>query len=103
MLKFSNEDYSIPRERMGFHRGISCPSAASVNDNRFRCDGTRSTAPGLSCGVSLPDTCGGKASLASVYSPYQEYIELFDSMSALCNGTLFKELFKPLAVGGCNG
>ena len=55
------------------------------------------------CGMPLPKSCNGGAALASVYSPYQEYRELFDTMTALCNGTLFKELYKPLKGGACNG
>ena len=102
MLKFSNEDYSTPRERIGF-QGVRKGQNSLRNDmGMFRCDGTRNTLDS-GRGVDLPATCRGNAALASVYSPYQEYRELFDSMSALSNGTLFKELYKPLKGGSCNG
>ena len=102
MLKFSNEDYSVPRERMRYQTGNGCNDTMRSDMGKFRCDGTRNTDMTGTCGVKLPTTCA-IAALASVYSPYQEYTELFDSMTALCNGTLFKELYKPLMGGGCNG
>ncbi len=103
MLKFSNEDYSIPRERMGFQRGINSKTVPSNDIAKFRCDGSRNTDYYGKCGLDMPMSCGNKAALASVYSPYQEYRELFDCMTALCNGTLFMELHKPLKGGMCNG
>ncbi len=103
MLKFSNEDYSIPRERMGFQRGMNLNPTQRNDMSKFRCDGTRNTDYNGGGGFEMPISCGDRASLASVYSPNQEYRELFDSMTALCNGTLFKELYKPLKGGMCNG
>ncbi len=103
MLKFSNDDYSTPRERMSVQRGRNWESSARNDMNLYRCDGTRRYDNGSKCDTMIPASCSGNAALASVYSPHQEYKELFDSMSALCNGTLFKELYKPLKGGICIG
>ena len=103
MLKFSNEDYSVPRERMGFQRGGSYIMNQRTESDKFRCDGTRRTEQSGCGGIELPASCNNSASLASVYCPYQEYRELFDCNTALCNGTLFRELYKPLKGGRCNG
>lgn len=43
------------------------------------------------------------ASLAMVYSPMQEWQELYDAETALQKGTLFKELFMPFAPEECTG
>ena len=40
-------------------------------------------------------------SLAMVYSPHQEFDELYDHATALCRGTLFTELDKPFFGGRC--
>ena len=40
-------------------------------------------------------------SLAMFYSPYQSFDMLFDYSSALCKGTIFKELDKPFLSKGC--
>lgn len=98
MLKFSNEDYCTPRERAQYMR--SGGYRESTENNTFGCDGSRN-AQGYdrACGgVAVPKTCGHHASLAMVYPPVQEYTDLFDSVTALCNGTLFRALCKPLGV-----
>ena len=96
MLKFSNEDYCTPRERAQYMR--SGGYRESTQNNTFSCDGSRNE-PAYNCrGVAIPASCGQYASLACVYSPIQEYTDMFDSMTALCNGTLFKALCKPLGV-----
>ena len=38
-------------------------------------------------------------SLAMVYSPCQDFKDLFDPTEALCHGTLFSELYKPFCGG----
>ena len=55
-----------------------------------------------SCRMSTPacegmgeSACGGRVSLAMVYSPVQSFSELYDVKNALCRGTVFKELDKP--------
>ena len=103
MLRFSNEDYSVPRERITRQSGNGRNNIERYGMEKFRCDGSRVGDGREECGMSLPKTCNGEAALASVYSPYQEYRELFDGMSALANGTLFKELYKPFKGGACNG
>ena len=102
MLKFSNEDYSVPRDRMRYQTGTGRNDTMRSDIGKFRCDGTRNSDITGSCGVKLPESCT-TAALASVYSPYQQYTEVFDSMTALSNGTLFKELYKPFKGGACNG
>ena len=42
---------------------------------------------------------GAQRPLASVYAPVQEWRELYDEQSALCHGTLFKELEFPFLGG----
>ena len=93
MLRFSNEDYSTPRERVNYQGNNA--------NGRYNCDGT----PRMGgCGnIAVPAICSDMPSLAAVYAPKQAYTELFDNMSALCNGTLFKQLYKPLKGGNCNG
>lgn len=39
-------------------------------------------------------------SLAMVYAPHQAFRDLYDKEEALSRGTLFRELDKPLEVGG---
>ena len=92
MLRFSNDDYSTPRDRIVNQRFDA--------GTKYNCDGT----PRVSgCGsVAVPTGCAD-APLASVYAPKQQYAELFDPMTALCSGTLFKQLYKPLSGGNCNG
>lgn len=46
--------------------------------------------------------CAG-APLAMVYSPYQEWRELFDLEPGFCRGTIFKELDKPFLGAERNG
>ena len=38
-------------------------------------------------------------SLAMVYSPCQDFKDLYDPTEALCRGTLFSELYKPFCGG----
>ena len=48
------------------------------------------------------ESCLSDKSLAMVYSPYQEFHELYDPRRGLCNGTVFCELNKPfLGYGRC--
>lgn len=44
-----------------------------------------------------------KKSLAMVYSPYQCFRMMYSPMDALCHGTLFEELYKPLMEEGTRG
>lgn len=46
--------------------------------------------------------CPG-ASLAMVYSPYQEWNNLYDLESGFCAGTVFKDLDKPFLGAMRNG
>ena len=111
MLKFSNDDYCTPRERAQYARSggyrestvrntFGCDGTRNDQRNTLSCDGTRNEPvySGGCRGVAIPKTCGQNVTLASVYAPYQEYTDLFDSATALCNGTLFRALFKPLGV-----
>lgn len=54
-------------------------------------------------GASRPDTGGvcphGARPLAMVYSPVQEWRELYDNEMGLAHGTLFKELDLPFLGG----
>ena len=43
----------------------------------------------------------GEKPLAMFYSPYQSFDSLFDYSSALCKGTIFRELDKPFLSKGC--
>ena len=43
----------------------------------------------------------GEKSLAMFYSPYQSFDSLFDYSSALCKGTIFRDLDKPFLSKGC--
>lgn len=47
------------------------------------------------------NNCG--KSLAMVYSPYQCFRMMYAPMDALCHGTLFEELYKPLMEEGTRG
>lgn len=49
-------------------------------------------------GSALPTLAG--ESLAMVYSPLQEFDNLYEPEKALCAGTLFKELEKPFWGAG---
>lgn len=53
------------------------------NENGYRTD----CSPKCDCGLSL----------AMVYSPYQSWRKLYSEEEALKHGTLFEELYKPLA------
>lgn len=99
MLKFSNDDYATPRERIGTRRNLIM-DVTHNNDGKYSCDGTR---VGGASDFPIPASCHGRASLASVYAPMQSYTGLFDPVTALCNGTLFEELYKPLKGGSFNG
>jgi len=55
------------------------------------------------CGVMMGSTWGvSDRPLAMVYAPLQVFGELYDKETALCKGTLFKELDLPF-VGCKNG
>ena len=50
--------------------------------------------------IGYNDTqCITAYSLAMVYAPKQSFDMLYDLQSALCNGTIFKELNMPFAPG----
>ncbi len=54
------------------------------------------------CGVMMGRTWGiAEHPLAMVYSPLQVWGELYDKETALCRGTLFKELDLPFVGCGC--
>ena len=46
------------------------------------------------------DNCLRGSSLAMVYSPCQDFVNLYEPMAALSRGTLFAELDKPFCAGG---
>ncbi|MBO5022987.1 MAG: spore coat associated protein CotJA [Clostridia bacterium] len=58
-----------------------------------------------SCGVTrqgrnnCKNDCLHGQSLAMVYSPCQEFENLYDTAEALCHGTLFSDLYKPFFGG----
>lgn len=59
------------------------------------------------CNPDRPDGAGnGKyPSLAMVYSPHQDFRDLYEPADALAHGTLYRELFKPFEAytwGGKN-
>ncbi len=67
------------RNISGCNCGCSrCGSGNSVQRNQYR-----------------PDTTLAGFPLAMVYSPYQQFDNLFDPEEALCKGTLFSDLDKP--------
>ena len=82
-----NENYlrqMLRDDTRGCARGKACerqcaPSARSIS----------------ACEMSDKPTCRGYESLAMVYSPVQAFGELYDVKTALCRGTIFKELEKP--------
>ena len=46
------------------------------------------------------ENCLSGRSLAMVYSPCQDFVNLYEPMAALSRGTLFAELDKPFCAGG---
>ena len=50
--------------------------------------------------TEMSASCPLFPSLAMVYAPHQAFRELYDKEEALSRGTLFRELDKPLEVGG---
>ena len=46
------------------------------------------------------DNCLRGRSLAMVYSPCQDFVNVYEPMAALSRGTLFAELDKPFCAGG---
>ena len=91
-------------------------SSASSRSGGCGCSGTcgnstssassRSGSCGCSCGNSRSNTndgcrnsCLRGSSLAMVYSPYQEFDNLYGTSEGLCRGTLFRDLDKPFCGG----
>ncbi len=51
--------------------------------------------------ASKPEgNCLRGRALAMVYSPCQDFVNLYEPMAALSRGTLFAELDKPFCAGG---
>lgn len=48
----------------------------------------------------VEDNCLRGRSLAMVYSPCQDFANVYEPMAALSRGTLFAELDKPFCAGG---
>ena len=76
----------------------------------FKEYGTRCNCEGTAQADQMPvsDPCGGgtcidSLPLAMVYSPMQQWRDLFDPETALAHGTLFKELVFPWYPTGCKG
>ncbi len=74
------------RPSCGCGRGHSCP----LSESRRSCGGGMSRSYGL---VDFP--------LAMVYSPIQEWRNVYDEKKGLTRGTIFAELDKPLEGGKC--
>ncbi|MBQ9510248.1 MAG: spore coat associated protein CotJA [Clostridia bacterium] len=53
-------------------------------------------------GDRRPNTCGELrgCSLAMVYSPFQQFEDIYDAAEGLSRGTIFKALDKPLVGNG---
>lgn len=59
---------------------------------------------GLGCGSNTDSTWGLRGyPLASVYSPLQDFTEIYDCENALIRGTIFAQLDLPFVCGGMNG
>lgn len=52
------------------------------------------------CGGKRPMDMVSGPSLAMVYSPYQEFENIYESDVALMRGTIFQDLDKPWLEGG---
>ena len=50
--------------------------------------------------VANGENCLRGRSLAMVYSPCQDFVNVYEPMAALSRGTLFAELDKPFCAGG---
>ena len=74
--------------------GCGCNNTSAVNDaesNNCRC-------------TNNEDVCGEfNYSLAMVYSPYQQFQNLYCEEEGFVAGTIFKELDKPFYGPRCNG
>ena len=57
------------------------------------------------CGAPLSEHSWGLRGypLASVYSPLQDWVEMYDLDTAFKHGTIFKQLDFPFMGGGCAG
>ena len=64
------------------------------------CDPTRYSRPERASDGNSRCPARGR-SLAMVYSPVQEFEELYDAEEGLCRGTIFRQLDLPLMVGKC--
>ena len=86
-------DYRIPKER--------------IDDSfRIRLEGEYrpvNTVPRESCDMGRAKISynGCPAPLAIVYSPYQPFENLYDEETALCRGTLFKDIDLPFYGRAC--
>ena len=58
--------------------------------------------PGVQAAPQESAATVGDRPLASVYAPVQAWRELYDEETALCRGTLFKELEFPFLGGGAD-
>ena len=83
---------------MNYNRGFcrTCGSTNSYDRNTCNTAGgytpLRRNVRGVSGGCDTPHT---PQHLAMVYSPYQEWKDIYCAEKALMNGTLFAELDKP--------
>lgn len=75
-----------------------------TNRSNYRSDvqGNTTTCERSRCGVGAFGSSWGLSGypLASVYSPLQEFDNLYDCENALVRGTIFKELDLPFICGG---
>lgn len=77
-------------------------------NNNAKCSCSRPSNYSQADQMPVSDPCGGgtcidSLPLAMVYSPMQQWRELFDPETALNHGTLFKELVFPWYPTGCKG
>jgi len=96
-LRAAQSVSAYPKENMS--RSVSCPRCAQRAEKRT-C--VRSTCEKTYCSENCTDPKNSVfPSLAMVYSPVQEFTDLYDPEEGLCRGTIFKQLDKPLTVGKC--
>lgn len=112
-MNSSNENYT-PRERVDdallarLLRENEPPVAVPTQARAQNCGCTRRTEkPSSTARTVCPpavrqDRCPAFGrSLAMVYSPVQEFEELYDAEQGLHRGTIFRQLDLPLTVGRC--
>ena len=86
---------------MNYNRGFCNMGCGTNSAGRNSCNNVcgytplRRNARGVQCGTDNHHSHNTSQHLAMVYSPYQEWKDIYCADKALMNGTLFAELDKP--------